>query len=332
MKTRRPFLRRRDQNTATRSTAPFVERVRSYFFLHAHTALASLGRLHAAPFGSGMTILVIAIALALPASFQVLVKNAQRAESDLETTNVISVYLKPGVGNDAARKIADKLRGQPQIAEAKLITKEAGLKEFQQYSGFGEALQALDFNPLPAVITIRPKDSLIAAEDVEKLLKELRSVPEADFVQADTEWMNKLKAILAIAERSVGVLSVLLGIAVLLIVGNTIRLELQHRHEEIVVAKLMGAGDGFIRRPFLYTGLWYGLLGGIGAWLLVTIMLFFVAGPVGDLVRLYGGQFELQSLDWLETGRLIVYSGGLGAAGSLAVVIYHLRSLAPRHY
>lgn len=326
----RSFGQGRDHNAAPIASAPFLERVRSYFFLHAHTLVASLGRLYATPFGSAMTVLVIAIALALPTSFHVLVKNVQRASGELEVTNLISVYLKPNVSNEAARKVADKIRERPQIAEAKLITKEAGLREFKDYSGFGDALQALDFNPLPAVISLRPQESLQDPAEVEKLLAELRSFPEADFVQADTEWMRKLQTLLDIARRSVGVLGVLLGATVLLIVGNTVRLELQHRQEEIEVAKLMGAGDGFIRRPFLYAGMWYGVLGGIGAWWMVAIMLLLLQGPVTELTALYGGQFRLASLAWGEVGRLIAYSGGLGAAGSLAVVIYYLRKLAPK--
>ncbi len=319
----------RDHNAAPVVRAPWLERVRSYFFLHAHTLIASLGRLYAKPFGSGLTILVIAIALALPASFHVLVKNAQRASGELEITNLISVYLKPSVSNETARKVADKLRERPQIAEAKLISKEAGLSEFKEFSGFGEALQALDFNPLPAVVSLRPKESLQAPADVEKLLAELRAIPEADFVQADTEWMRKLQTVLNLARRSVGVLGAMLGAMVLLIVGNTVRLELQHRREEIEVAKLMGAGDGFIRRPFLYTGMWYGVLGGISAWLMIAIMVLFLQGPVTELTTLYGGKFKLESLAWSEVGRLIAYSGALGAAGSLAVVVYYLRKLVP---
>lgn len=319
----------RDHNAAPVASAPWLERVRSYFFLHAHTLLASLGRIYATPFGSGLTILVIAIALALPTSFHVLVKNAQRAAGELEITNLISVYLKPGIGNETARKVADKLREYPQIADAKLITKEEGLRQFKEFSGFGDALQALDFNPLPAVVSLRPKNTLQVPAGVEKLLTDLRAIPEADFVQADTEWMRKLQTVLGLARRSVAVLGALLAATVLLIVGNTVRLEMQHRREEIEVAKLMGAGDGFIRRPFLYTGMWYGVLGGIGAWWMVAIMLLFLQGPVTELTALYGGEFQLESLGWAEVARLIAYSGALGAAGSLAVVVYFLRKLAP---
>jgi cell division transport system permease protein len=313
----------------TADTAPVLERIESYLLLHAHTMVASLGRMYRKPVSTAMTVLVIAIALALPASFQILVHNAREAGGNLEATNEISVFLKPELSNEVGRKIAEKLREHPQIERVRLITKEAGLKEFQNYSGFGEALEALNFNPLPAVISIKPKDSLEHPEDAEKLLSELKKRPETDFVQLDTEWMRKLHAMLAIAQRSVGVFGALLSLAVLFIVGNTIRLELQNRQEEIAVTKLMGATNGFIRRPFLYTGLWYGLLGGVIAWLLVTFLLLLLRGPVHRLAELYGGGYELGFLSAPESFFLIALSSAMGVIGSLAVVSYHLRRLEP---
>ena len=309
--------------------APWLERMQSYLFLHAHTLVASLGRMYRTPFATGMTILVIAIALALPASFHVLVNNARQASGSLEATNQISVFLKPELANEVGRKIAEKLGKHAQIAEASLITKEAGLKDFRNYSGFGEALEALDFNPLPAVISIKPKDSLERPEEVEKLVGELKGIAEVDFVQLDTQWMHKLHAMLAIAQRSIGVLGVLLSLAVLFIVGNTIRLELQNRQEEIAVTKLMGATDGFIRRPFLYAGFWYGCLGGLVAWLIVSFLLLLLRGPVRQLAELYGGRYELAFLGASDSGFLIALSSILGIVGALAVVSYHLRKLAP---
>lgn len=276
-----------------------------------------------------MTVLVIAIALTIPASFHVFIKNARQASSTLEATNQISLFLKPDLTNETGGKVAEKLKKHPQIAVAELITKEAGLQELRTYSGFGDALRALDFNPLPAVVGIKPKDSLTRPEDVEKLLAELRSLPETDFVQLDTEWMYKLHAILTIAQRSVAVFSVLLSLGVLFIVGNTIRLELQNRREEIVVAKLIGATDRFIRRPFLYAGFWYGFLGGSLAWLLVGFFLLFLRGPSRRLAELYGSPYTLSFLSLSETELLIGASVLLGIVGAWIVVSYHLRELDP---
>jgi cell division transport system permease protein len=303
--------------------------LQAYIDLHVETLKSSFLRLRRTPVASIMTVLVIAISLTIPASFHVFVKNARQASSTLEATNQISLFLKPDLSDKIGAKVAETLKNHTQIATAELITKEAGLQELKSYSGFGDALKALDFNPLPAVISIRPKDSLTRPDDVEKLLAELRSLPEADFVQLDTEWMRKLHSILTIAQRSTVVFSALLSLGVLFIVGNTIRLELQNRREEIVVAKLIGATDRFIRRPFLYAGFWYGFLGGTLAWLLVSAFLLFLRGPSRQLAELYGSPYTLAFLDLSETELLIGTSVLLGIIGAWIVVSYHLRELDP---
>jgi cell division transport system permease protein len=312
------------------SDVPWFERVQSYVFMHVHLFVASLGRIYRTPVASGITVTVIAIALALPATFHAVLDNMVRVSGNLEDSNQISVFLKPDVVNDVGSRIARKLAEHPQIQEAKLITKEAGLQEFRRYSGFGEALQALDFNPLPAVVTVKPKDSLTKPAEIDRLIAELKAIDEADVVQVDTEWMRKLANMLSIAGRSVVVLDILLGMAVLFIVGNTIRLELQNRHEEIAVTKLMGATDGFVRRPFLYAGFWYGVAGGIAGWLIVTIILLLLSGPVDRLAQLYGSGFELSFLSLGKSGLLLLLAAGIGIGGAWLVVDIHLRELESR--
>jgi cell division transport system permease protein len=307
----------------------FLNRLEAYFALHVETFKDSFRRLRQTPLSSILTVLVIAIALTLPMSFHALVGNARQAGAALEATTQISLFLKPNLPNEAGRKLADRLKTYPQIAETGLITKEAGLQELKTYSGFGEALKFLDSNPLPAVVGIKPKDTLADPEALEGLLAELRKLPEADFVQFDTEWLRKLGAMLAIADRCIAVFSMLLGLGVLFIVGNTIRLELQNRREEIAVAKLMGATDRFIRRPFLYAGFWYAFLGGGLAWLLVNLLLLLLRGPATQLAELYGSPYRLAFLGFAETELLIGASVLLGIAGAWAVVAYHLRTLAP---
>jgi cell division transport system permease protein len=306
-----------------------MDRLRAHIDLQVQTLKDSFTRLSRTPLASTVTVLVIAIALALPASFHVLIENTQRAGGSLEATNQISLFLKPDLANETGRKITEKLKQNPQIAEAVLITKDAGLKELQTYSGFGEALQALDFNPLPAVVSIKPKDSLTVPEDVEKLVAALEKIPEADFVQIDTQWLRKLRAILTVAERCIALFSVLLGLGVLFIVGNTIRLELQNRREEIAVTQLLGATERFIRRPFLYAGFWYGWLGGCLAWLLVNFLIMILRGPARQLAELYGSPFRLSFLSFAESELLIGSSVLLGIVGAWAVVSYHLRKLGP---
>jgi cell division transport system permease protein len=306
-----------------------LTRLEAYFALHAETFKDSFRRLRQTPLSSTLTVLVIAIALTLPMSFHALVENARQAGAALETTSQMSLFLKPALPNEAGRKLAERLKAHPQIAETGLITKEEGLKELKTYSGFGDALKFLEGNPLPAVVSIKPRATLADPAALEGLLAELRKLPEADFVQFDTEWLHKLGAMLAIADRCIAVFSVLLGLGVLFIVGNTIRLELQNRREEIAVAKLMGATDRFIRRPFLYSGFWYAFLGAVLAFGLVNLLLLVLRGPAAQLAELYGSPYHLSFLGLAETELLIGASVVLGIAGAFAVVAYHLRTLAP---
>ncbi|MGZ8217282.1 permease-like cell division protein FtsX [Methylomagnum sp.] len=289
----------------------------------------SLRRLRQTPVASTLTVLVIAIALTLPASLHVLVDNAREASAGLESTSRISLFLKPDLSNEVGRKLAERLKKHPRVAETTLITKEAGLKELQTYSGFGEALRALNANPLPVVISIKAQDSLADPAAMEALLAELGKLPEADFAQFDTEWLQKLRAMLDVAERGIRVFGLLLAFGVLFTVGNTIRLELQQRREDIAVTKLLGATDGFIRRPFLYAGFWYGFLGGVLAWLLSGLLILLLHAPATRLAELYGSPFRLTYLGFVDTGWLLGVSVLLGVAGAFAVATYHLRRLDP---
>ncbi|BBL73715.1 permease-like cell division protein FtsX [Methylomagnum ishizawai] len=306
-----------------------VERLQAFCALQRDIAKDSFHRLRDAPLASALTILVIAIALTLPADFHALIRNAQEASAGLEATSRISLFLKPELSNDVARRLAERLRLHPKLAEAQVISKEEGLRELRAYSGFGDALEALDYNPLPAVISLKPKDGRATPDELQVLLAELSGLPEADFAQFDTEWLRKLRAMLAMADRAIVVFGLLLGLGVLFIVGNTIRLELQHRREEIAVAKLLGATDGFIIRPFLYAGFWYGLLGGSLAWVLSDLLLLILRGPALELAELYGSAYRLAFLNWAESELLIGASVVLGVAGAWAVVFYHLRKLDP---
>ena len=327
----KPGLRRKAAKARQRRAGTGLSnRLEAYFALQAETFTQSFNRLRQTPVASSLTILVIAIALVLPASLHALADNARKAIAGLETTSRISLFLKPELPNETGRKLADRLTRHPRIAAAELITKEAGLAELKAHSGFGDALDALDFNPLPVVIGISPRDTLTDAASLDQLLTELRRLPEADFAQFDTEWIEKLKALLAIAERLILVFGVLLGCGVLVIIGNTIRLELQNRREEIAVARLMGATDGFICRPFLYAGAWYGVLGSGLAWLLANGLILLVRGPATRLAELYGSPYRLAFLSFSASELLIGGSVLVGMCGAYGVVWYHLRKLAPR--
>jgi cell division transport system permease protein len=296
---------------------------------HAQVALASLGHLVRNSLSSTMTCAVIGIALALPIGLHVILNNLQNLSGGWDSGASISLFLKQSVSDDEAGTLARKLRRHQRIESVELVTKATALNEFQRRSGFAEALQALDDNPLPALLVIQPKPDYTTAEAAQRLVRELELLPEADIVQLDLQWVRRLQAITVIAQRAVVVLASLLGMAVLLIVGNTIRLEIQNRHAEIEITKLIGATNAFIRRPFLYTGFWYGLFGGIIAWILVAISVTLLKGPVANLASLYESAFDLSSLNWLNILSLLAGSALLGLLGSWLAVGKHLSAIEP---
>jgi len=254
----------------------------------------------------------------------------QRVARGWEDNGQISLFLKQDVSPAAAAKLADKIRRLPAVSWVDYVSREAALAEFKRLSGFGEALDALERNPLPAVLVVHPAAAHADPDSLQALLKELRRQSEVDIAQLDLDWVRRLHAMLGLARESVLILAGGLAIAVLLIVGNTIRLAVLNRRDEIEIIKLIGGTNAFIRRPFLYTGLLQGLLGAILAWLLVSLALLLLANPIGQLASLYGSQFEVQNLGFQSTLALIGMGGLLGWLGSRLAVGRHLRSIEPR--
>jgi len=302
-------------------------RLKTYALAHLHSLQGSFLRIWETPIASSLTILVVAIALALPASFHALIQNARLPIEALQTTSQISLFLKPEITNEAARRLTEKLGGFPLILGTQLLTKEDGLRELIAYSGFADALSALHGNPLPAVILVRPRMTDAAA--VTLMLNELRRLSEADHVQFDDEWLKKLRAVLAIAERCIAAFSILLGFGVVFIVGNTIRLELQSRREEIAVNKMLGATDHFIRRPFIHSGFWYAFLGALMAWLVANLLILGIQSPANELAELYGSPYRLAYLDLRGTALLMGSAIVLGIVGAIVVVNHFLKDLEP---
>ena len=300
-----------------------------WFLRHIQVSLASLGRLVRLPLSTLMTSAVIGIALALPTGMHVVLGHLQAISGGWDGAATISLFLKQEVAESAAEKLAQKLRSKPEIAEVDFISREAALDEFRRLSGFGEALDALDSNPLPALLVIKPTPEQSNPASTQQLINELDLLSEADLVQLDMQWVRRFHALTEIARRGVLVLASLLSLAVLLIVGNTIRLEIQNRHAEIEISKLIGATDAFIRRPFLYSGFWYGLFGGIIAWLLVDLSILTLDDSVGQLASLYHSGFTLTLVDTLTVVALLGGSGLLGLLGSWISVGRHLSAIEP---
>ena len=304
--------------------------LRSYFLRHIQVFFYSLGQLSRTPVSTLMTCMVIGIALALPTGLHTLLKNAQQLSGGWESTAQISVFLKKNIQASHAQRLKKDIQRWSDVVSVRYISRKQALKEFQALSGFGDALKALNSNPLPSVLIVKPKLSRTNERATQKLLSQLRKLKQTDKAQLDMQWVRRLYAIMNIVERGVLILGFLLALAVLLVVGNTIRLAIQNRRKEIVVMKLIGGTDAFIRRPFLYTGFWYGLFGGIIAWLLVSFTLVAISTPIEKLTALYQNQFELNNMSFLTTLSLLAVSILLGLVGSWFAVGRHLREIEPQ--
>jgi cell division transport system permease protein len=320
---------RHDARQTKTAGGNFIDKLHAYRDLHAHALFSSLGRLVASPFTSIMTIAVLAIAISLASGFYILVVNLQQLTSSLETSNQISLFLRDDVSDAHANKLADNIRRNTDVQSVKLITREQGLAEFKTYSGFGAAINALENNPLPIVIQVLPKNSLVDKQRLENLLENFQRSAEVDFAQVDLQWVERLQSIMAVARLFAILLNLMLGIAVLFVIGNTIRLELHNRRDEVVIAKLVGATNSFIQRPFLYSGFWIGFISGVTAWFIVTVLMLILRQPVEKLSGLYEGGFHLLFLSFTDTLALIFISSALGVLGSWSVLIYQLRQLKP---
>ena len=311
--------------TATPSSGPLA----TWAIRHLSTAIGALGRLARNPFASLMTILVIAVTLALPSALHLLIKNAQSISASWDNALDFSVYLKADTSINDARRLADIIQQRADIEQVTLISSDEALAQFRDQSGFGEALDHLTVNPLPHTLVVRP-GSANTEVSMALLNEEIGNLPEADFVQVDTEWVRRFHAILDILQRSVAIGAALLGAAIIVIIGNTIRLDIQNRREEIEVTKLIGASNAFVRRPFLYSGLWYGLGGGLLALALVHYGLFAVEAPVSRLAGLYNSPFTVLALDPAESLLIIGAGMTLGLAGSWVAAARHMRRIEPR--
>ena len=304
-------------------------RLSSYFGHHLRVALASLGRLYTQPIATLMTAAVIAIALALPVGLYIGLANIGQVSTGWDGSTQISLFLHTNVKQLEAQKLMRRLEKHRDIKKIELIDKEKGLEQFKEISGFGDALKYLDDNPLPIVLVVHPRVLANQPDRTTRLVKELGKNKLVELAQLDVQWVKRLYTFIEIANRSIWVISSMLAIAVLLIIGNTIRLDIQNRREEIEVSKLIGASDAFIRRPFLYTGFWYGLIGGLLAWLITLLSLMMMEAPIHKLALLYHSDFRLSGLGAGNTLLLILISCTLGLIGSWIAVSRHLKDIEP---
>lgn len=322
-------MARAPSGAAQRSARPglFV-RWRSWQRHHSQSAAESLGRILNHPLASATTWLVIGVAIALPASLWLALENVAGITARLDSPAEISVFLTQETTIAGAEVLATDWRQRSDVASATVLPKEAALAEFVARSGLGEVAGGLTENPLPHLLLLRPAGQ--DAIDSERLKGALEQLPEVEEVVLDTLWLERLQRLMQLGQRAVQVLAVLLLSAVVLVLGNTIRLAIESRRDEIEVIKLVGGSNAFVRRPLLYTGLWYGLGGGCVAALLLLLGTLVLSSPVAALAESYSSTFRLQGLGLVDSLQLVLMGGVLGLAGAWLAVARHLRGVEPR--
>jgi len=325
--------RRASKRPPPKSTAPGAANkaanpLQGWLRHHGYVFFFTLGQLSRNLFSSLLTIAVIGIALALPTGLYVLLENARQLSASWEGSVQISLFLHYEISDAQAEEIATQLRLQPLIGSVQVITRAQALEEYRQLSGFSQALEVLHENPLPAVLVVKPRLEIPA--QIQDVLARLQQLPQVDIAQYDMHWLKRLFAIMDLVRQGILMLAAILALAVVLIVGNTIRLAIDNRKEEIEITKLFGATDAFIRRPFLYLGLWYGLGGAVCAWLLVQLSIYALQGPILSLTLLYHTQFSLVRLDGYSSLVLLLCGIILGLSGAWLAVALQLHKIEPK--
>lgn len=315
-------------NKNRRERPATTNRILAYLLHHLQSLHFSLGKIYRAPTTTIMTVAVIGITLSLPGGFYLLLKNIDAISGDFRSSSQISLFLDLDLSNKQARALEQDVANMTDVLSTVFISRQQALEEFRQGSGFGKSIDTLSSNPLPHTIIVEPRPEADTFA-VRNLLNGLQAMPEVEIAKLDTEWLERLYTILEIARRSVAIITILFACAVLLIIGNTIRLDIQNRYQEIIVTKLIGATDAFIRRPFLYGGVWYGLFGGIVSWLIVEIGYLAISGPLNRLNLLYQADLTFITFSLQDFIVLLSFSTLLGLAGSWIAVARHLSQIEP---
>ncbi|PLW83768.1 cell division protein [Kineobactrum sediminis] len=303
------------------------QRYNGWLAHHRQSASDSLERIFNAPVSSVLTWLVIGIALALPAALEVGLSNARQISDGWNSPAQLSLFMKDSVTAVQTETLREELLARPDIAEVIHISRDEALREFTALSGFADVLDSLEQNPLPNLLLVTP---VSGANQSMTLHAELAADPRVAEAVMDMAWLQRLNNLMELGQRLVLALGGILVAGVVLILGNTIRLAIESRREEIVIVKLVGGSNAFVRRPFLYTGLWYGVGGGFFAALLVATALWFLGAPVADLAQSYQSTFRLGGLGIMGSLNLVILGGLLGLTGAWLAVSRHLGSIAPR--
>lgn len=315
---------------ASDSRVGFFQIISMILVSHVRQALGSLGELWRQPAASLMTIGVLGLSITLPSTLYILVKNTEKISSGWEQASEISLFLKAETNAGSAQQLITRIKTWPEVDSVTYIPADEALKEFQQLSGLGDAMAYLEANPLPDVVLVTPGEKFVSPQAAGQLLEKLTQQREVDVGKLDIEWLERLYAVLNIARELVTLIGGLLFISVVLIIGNTIRLNILNKRDEILVMKLVGATDAFIHRPFLYTGFWYGLLGGLIAWFAVIIILWWMDSSIQAFASLYQKEFNITGLTGSALLTMLGLSVVLGLLGSIISVQRHVREIEPK--
>ncbi|ATZ72997.1 cell division protein FtsX [Idiomarina sp. X4] len=318
-----------EKGASSRGRLPWWRRAIMVPVHHIQQAVASLGELWRNPFASLMTMAVLGLSLTLPSSLYVLVKNTSSITDSWQQASEITLFLKKDLQTSEIETFKTQTGLSDKVESVRWVPKDEGLQQFKEQSGFGETLDYLTKNPLPDVLVVIPAENYRTVEQAEALLLEFQNKREVAHAKLDIEWLNRLQAILDLIEDTLGALALVLCLSVVLIVGNTIRLNILSKRDEIVIMKLVGATNAFIQRPFLYTGAWYGFIGGIFAWLVTILLIWWIESAVLNVTNLYDSQFQLDGLTFGELIAIWVIAIGLGLAGSYLAVRRHIQSIEP---
>ena len=319
------------QRGASGQKIKFADRWRGYKSHHRDTIRISLLKMMREPVQTLMTVAVIAIALALPTALYLMVENIQRMGSNFESSAQITIYVQKGAKPEAIEKLQDKLENLAAVDSVSYISAEQALLEFKALSGFGSALRYLEDNPLPAVFLVQPIVSEpIDLAQTKSLIASIADLPGVEDVQIDMQWLQRLHSITEVGHKVVLALGATLGLGVLLVIGNTIRLAIQSRRDEIIVVKLVGGTNAYVRRPFLYNGVLLGLFGALTASIMLYGSVVWISSSIANLADLYQSQYRLAGLGFLRFLMLMCLGGLFGLAGAWIAVSKHLKDIEPK--
>lgn len=322
----------KDRNTGGAHAAKInvAQRFVMFFVNHMRQAMQSLGELWRQPVASLMTVGVLGLSITLPSTLYILVANVEKLSAGWQQASEISLFLKPSVSQQQSQQLINRLSVWNEIDKVVFIPKGDALAEFEKLSGLGDAIAYLDTNPIPDVILVTPTSMHSSPTSAQMLLDKLLNEREVDIGKLDIEWLERLYALVDVAQELVTFIGLLLFMAVVLIIGNTIRLNILNKRDEILVMKLVGATDAFIHRPFLYTGFWFGLLGGLIAWFAVLAILWWMDSSIERFASLYQKQFNITGLDGQALLIMLGLSVLLGLLGSFISVQRHVKEIEPQ--